>query len=83
MKKGASTINSELGVIDEKKNIEGSKVALVYGLMNDPLGARMRVGLTALTMAEYLRDVNKQCMLLFVDNIFRFVQAGSELSSFY
>ncbi|KAL6530352.1 hypothetical protein OROHE_014705 [Orobanche hederae] len=57
-----------------------SKVALVYGQMNEPPGARMRVGLTALTMAEYFRDVNKQDVLLFIDNIFRFVQAGSEVS---
>ncbi|KAL6529130.1 hypothetical protein OROHE_014874 [Orobanche hederae] len=57
-----------------------SKVALVYGQMNEPPGARMRVGLTALTMAEYFRDVNKQDVLLFIDNIFHFVQAGSEVS---
>ena len=49
--------------------------------MNEPPGARMRVGLTALTMAEYFRDVNKQDVLLFIDNIFRFVQAGSEVSA--
>jgi F-type H+-transporting ATPase subunit beta len=70
----------ESGVIDEK-NITNSKVALVYGQMNEPPGARMRVGLTALTMAEYFRDVNKQDVLLFIDNIFRFVQAGSEVSA--
>jgi F-type H+-transporting ATPase subunit beta len=70
----------ESGVIDEKK-LDNSKVALVYGQMNEPPGARMRVGLTALTMAEYFRDVNKQDVLLFIDNIFRFVQAGSEVSS--
>ena len=58
-----------------------SKVALVYGQMNEPPGARMRVALTALTMAEYFRDVQKQDVLLFVDNIFRFVQAGSEVSA--
>ncbi|MEN9251535.1 MAG: F0F1 ATP synthase subunit beta [Thermostichales cyanobacterium BF4_bins_65] len=58
-----------------------SKVALVYGQMNEPPGARMRVGLTALTMAEYFRDANKQDVLLFIDNIFRFVQAGSEVSA--
>ncbi|MBX9693100.1 MAG: F0F1 ATP synthase subunit beta, partial [Cyanobacteria bacterium] len=52
------------------------KVALVYGQMNEPPGARMRVGLSALTVAEYFRDVSKQDVLLFVDNIFRFVQAG-------
>jgi F-type H+-transporting ATPase subunit beta len=70
----------ESGVIDEK-NLENSKVALVYGQMNEPPGARMRVGLTALTMAEYFRDINKQDVLLFIDNIFRFVQAGSEVSA--
>jgi len=62
-------------------NLGDSKVALVYGQMNEPPGARMRVGLTALTMAEYFRDVNNQDVLLFVDNIFRFVQAGSEVSA--
>lgn len=61
------------GVID--------KVALVYGQMNEPPGARMRVGLSALTVAEYFRDVAHQDVLLFVDNIFRFVQAGSEVSA--
>merc|ERR1719408_396769 len=61
--------------------LTNSKVALVYGQMNEPPGARMRVGLTALTMAEYFRDVNKQDVLLFIDNIFRFVQAGSEVSA--
>jgi F-type H+-transporting ATPase subunit beta len=62
-------------------NLTESKVALVYGQMNEPPGARMRVGLTALTMAEYFRDINKQDVLLFIDNIFRFVQAGSEVSA--
>ena len=70
----------ESGVINEKSLLE-SKVALVYGQMNEPPGARMRVGLTALTMAEYFRDINKQDVLLFIDNIFRFVQAGSEVSA--
>ncbi len=56
-------------------------LALVYGQMNEPPGARMRVGLSALTMAEYFRDVSKQDVLLFIDNIFRFVQAGSEVSA--
>jgi len=70
----------ESGVINEK-NLDDSRVALVYGQMNEPPGARMRVGLTALTMAEYFRDVNKQDVLLFIDNIFRFVQAGSEVSA--
>nr|YP_009295979.1 ATP synthase CF1 beta subunit [Schizymenia dubyi]AOM64914.1 ATP synthase CF1 beta subunit [Schizymenia dubyi] len=62
-------------------SLTDSKVALVYGQMNEPPGARMRVGLTALTMAEYFRDINKQDVLLFIDNIFRFVQAGSEVSA--
>lgn len=62
-------------------NPEESKIALVYGQMNEPPGARMRVGLSALTMAEYFRDVSKQDVLLFIDNIFRFVQAGSEVSA--
>jgi len=70
----------ESGVIN-KDNFAESKVALVYGQMNEPPGARMRVGLTALTMAEYFRDVNKQDVLLFIDNIFRFTQAGSEVSA--
>lgn len=70
----------ESGVIN-KDEPGKSKIALVYGQMNEPPGARMRVGLTALTMAEYFRDVNKQDVLLFVDNIFRFVQAGSEVSA--
>mmetsp|Transcript_13438 Transcript_13438/g.30632 ORF Transcript_13438/g.30632 Transcript_13438/m.30632 type:complete len:482 (-) Transcript_13438:78-1523(-) len=70
----------ESGVINDK-NLSESKVALVYGQMNEPPGARMRVGLTALTMAEYFRDVNKQDVLLFIDNIFRFVQAGAEVSA--
>ena len=70
----------ESGVINED-NFAESKVALVYGQMNEPPGARMRVGLTALTMAEYFRDVNKQDVLLFIDNIFRFTQAGSEVSA--
>jgi len=70
----------ESKVIDAE-NFENSKVALVYGQMNEPPGARMRVALTALTMAEYFRDKNKQDVLLFIDNIFRFVQAGSEVST--
>ena len=57
------------------------KTALVFGQMNEPPGARMRVGLTGLTMAEYFRDVEHQDVLLFIDNIFRFVQAGSEVSA--
>ncbi|MBR71620.1 MAG: F0F1 ATP synthase subunit beta [Rhodospirillaceae bacterium] len=69
----------ESGVID----LEGdkSKVALVYGQMNEPPGARARVGLTGLTQAEYFRDAEGQDVLLFVDNIFRFTQAGSEVSA--
>ncbi|MBT9314988.1 F0F1 ATP synthase subunit beta [Leptothoe spongobia] len=70
----------ESGVINAD-DLGQSKVALVYGQMNEPPGARMRVALSALTMAEYFRDVNKQDVLLFVDNIFRFVQAGSEVSA--
>jgi len=59
---------------------EGSKAALVYGQMNEPPGARARVGLTGLTLAEYFRDQEGQDVLLFIDNIFRFTQAGSEVS---
>ncbi|MFO7031424.1 F0F1 ATP synthase subunit beta [Limnospira fusiformis CCALA 023] len=70
----------ESGVIN-KEDLGQSKVALVYGQMNEPPGARMRVALSALTMAEYFRDVSKQDVLLFIDNIFRFVQAGSEVSA--
>ncbi|MGD1931762.1 MAG: F0F1 ATP synthase subunit beta [Leptolyngbyaceae cyanobacterium] len=70
----------ESGVINSD-DLSQSKVALVYGQMNEPPGARMRVGLSALTMAEHFRDVNKQDVLLFIDNIFRFVQAGSEVSA--
>jgi len=58
-----------------------SKTALVFGQMNEPPGARMRVGLAGLTMAEYFRDISNQDVLLFIDNIFRFVQAGSEVSA--
>ncbi len=58
-----------------------SKTAMVYGQMNEPPGARMRVGLSGLTMAEYFRDVKHQDVLLFIDNIFRFTQAGSEVSA--
>ena len=70
--------------LDEKGNpilAEGSKVALVYGQMNEPPGARLRVALSALTMAEHFRDEEGQDVLLFVDNIFRFSQAGSEVSA--
>lgn len=64
-----------------KLKSEGSKVALVYGQMNEPPGARLRVALSALSMAEYFRDEEGQDVLLFVDNIFRFSQAGSEVSA--
>lgn len=62
-------------------NLEKSKVALVYGQMNEPPGARARVGLSGLTMAEYFRDVENLDVLFFVDNVFRFTQAGSEIST--
>src|SRR5471032_1614359 len=71
---------SESGVIDQK-DLSKSKVALVYGQMNEPPGARMRVALSALSMAEYFRDEKNQDVLLFIDNIFRFSQAGSEVSA--
>ena len=70
----------ESGVINLEKP-EESKVALVYGQMNEPPGARLRVALSALTMAEYFRDEEHKDVLLFIDNIFRFVQAGSEVSA--
>ena len=71
---------SDAGVIDQK-DLSKSKVALVYGQMNEPPGARMRVALSALAMTEYFRDEQNQDVLLFVDNIFRFSQAGSEVSA--
>ena len=71
---------SEAGVINQN-NISESKVALVYGQMNEPPGARLRVALSALSMAEYFRDEKNQDVLLFIDNIFRFSQAGSEVSA--
>jgi len=71
---------SEAGVINQA-NISESKVALVYGQMNEPPGARLRVALSALSMAEYFRDEKNQDVLLFIDNIFRFSQAGSEVSA--
>jgi F-type H+-transporting ATPase subunit beta len=64
-----------------KINVDESRVALVYGQMNEPPGARARVGLSALTVAEYFRDEMRQDVLLFIDNIFRFTQAGSEVSA--
>jgi F-type H+-transporting ATPase subunit beta len=71
---------SDSGVIDQQ-DLSKSKVALVYGQMNEPPGARMRVALSALSMAEYFRDEKNQDVLLFIDNIFRFSQAGSEVSA--
>src|SRR6202012_1791739 len=70
----------ESGVIDPKDYTK-SKVALIYGQMTEPPGARLRVGLTGLTVAEYFRDEEGQDVLLFIDNIFRFTQAGSEVSA--
>ena len=71
---------SEAGVIDQK-DLGKSKVALVYGQMNEPPGARLRVALSALAMTEYFRDERNQDVLLFIDNIFRFSQAGAEVSA--
>ena len=71
---------SEAGVINQK-DLSKSKVALVYGQMNEPPGARLRVALSALAMTEYFRDERNQDVLLFIDNIFRFSQAGSEVSA--
>src|SRR5450432_3366850 len=71
---------SEAGVINQQ-DLSKSKVALVYGQMNEPPGARLRVALSALSMAEYFRDEKNQDVLLFVDNVFRFSQAGSEVSA--
>ena len=71
---------SEAGVINQE-DLSKSKVALVYGQMNEPPGARLRVGLSALAMTEYFRDEKNQDVLLFIDNIFRFSQAGSEVSA--
>jgi F-type H+-transporting ATPase subunit beta len=71
---------SEAGVINQK-DLGKSKIALVYGQMNEPPGARLRVGLSGLAITEYFRDERNQDVLLFVDNIFRFSQAGSEVSA--
>jgi F-type H+/Na+-transporting ATPase subunit beta len=71
---------SEAGVINQE-DLSKSKVALVYGQMSEPPGARLRVALSALAMAEYFRDEKNQDVLLFVDNVFRFSQAGSEVSA--
>jgi F-type H+-transporting ATPase subunit beta len=70
----------ESGIVDPH-DFTKSKVALVYGQMTEPPGARLRVGLTGLTVAEYFRDEQGQDVLLFIDNIFRFTQAGSEVSA--
>jgi F-type H+-transporting ATPase subunit beta len=70
----------ESGVVDPE-NAEKSRAALVYGQMTEPPGARLRVALSALTVAEYFRDAEKKDVLLFIDNIFRFTQAGSEVSA--
>ena len=67
--------------LDMKESGVINKTALMFGQMNEPPGARLRVGLSGLTMAEYFRDVGGQDVLLFIDNIFRFVQAGSEVSA--
>ncbi len=71
---------AQAGVIDEK-NLSASKIALVYGQMNEAPGARLRVALSGLAITEYFRDEKKQDVLLFIDNIFRFSQAGSEVSA--
>jgi len=70
----------EAGIIDQK-DMSKSKVALVYGQMNEPPGVRLRVGLTGLTMAEYFRDIEGQDVLLFIDNIYRYTLAGMEVSA--
>ena len=74
-------IDSGVIKVGENNSMEGSKVALVYGQMNEPPGARARVALSGLTLAEYFRDEEGQDVLFFVDNIFRFTQAGSEVSA--
>jgi F-type H+-transporting ATPase subunit beta len=71
----------ESGVLGRDGDWENSQAALVYGQMNEPPGARMRVGLSALTIAEYFRDEQGLDVLVFIDNIFRFVQAGAEVSA--
>ena len=71
---------SEAGVINQK-DLGASKIALVYGQMNEPPGARLRVALSGLAITEYFRDEKNQDVLLFIDNIFRFSQAGSEVSA--
>src|SRR5215217_120182 len=74
-------IEGKVILLNEDGSTKGSKVALVYGQMNEPPGARARVGLSGLTVAEYFRDAEGQDVLFFVDNIFRFTQAGSEVSA--
>src|SRR5882762_9003607 len=74
-------IESNVNVDPKTGSTEGSKCALVYGQMNEPPGARARVALTGLSVAEYFRDVEGKDVLLFIDNIFRFTQAGSEVSA--
>ena len=79
-KEGMEKGHWDLSKVDYNE-LEKSQVSLVFGQMNEPPGARMRVGLSALTAAEYFRDFSKQDVLLFIDNIFRFTQAGSEVSA--
>ncbi len=74
-------IESKVNIDPKTGSVDGSKCALVYGQMNEPPGARARVALTGLSVAEYFRDVEKKDVLLFIDNIFRFTQAGSEVSA--
>src|SRR5256885_14267347 len=71
---------SEAGVV-RQDDLSKSKIALVYGQMNEPPGARLRVALSGLAITEYFRDEKNQDVLLFIDNIFRFSQAGSEVSA--
>jgi F-type H+-transporting ATPase subunit beta len=80
MKHWKETGNFDVSKVDQKA-LASSKVALIYGQMTEPPGARLRVGLTGLTVAEYFRDFEGQDVLLFIDNIFRFTQAGSEVSA--
>ena len=79
--KGMICITKWLSLVLLKLKGKGSKAALVYGQMNEPPGARARVGLSGLTVAEYFRDKEGQDVLFFIDNIFRFTQAGSEVSA--
>src|SRR5690606_23881177 len=72
--------NWDLNLVDLKK-VQESNLTLVFGQMNEPPGARARVGLSGLTVAEYFRDLGGRDVLLFIDNIFRFTQAGSEVSA--